>query len=180
MTKKRMEDMIHEALEGGRGITEAKGHDQKIIVTLMILKGSLRYVSFLHTYLVVAKTNIKFSEVLSTTQLIQEIINERNGELVLDGELIEGTNIRTHEPSTLFLKYHDHRGRIRDGIGEDNTCLEQFLHYSLNFILLGKGGDDKGEHWEEDYHEQGEWNDHEHHEKEEIHEGWKKKLDVWK
>jgi hypothetical protein len=24
-----MEDMIHEALEGGGGITQAKGHDQK-------------------------------------------------------------------------------------------------------------------------------------------------------
>jgi hypothetical protein len=30
-------------------------------------------------------------------------------------------------------------GRIRDGIGADNTRLEQFLHYFLNFILLGKG-----------------------------------------
>jgi hypothetical protein len=28
MKKRRMEDMIHEALEGGGGITEAKGHEQ--------------------------------------------------------------------------------------------------------------------------------------------------------
>jgi hypothetical protein len=90
-------------------------------------------------YLVVTRTNIKFSEVLSTTQLIQEIINDRNGELVLDGELIEGTKVKTHVPSTFFLKYHDHRGRIRAGTGVDNACLEQFLHYFLNFIILGKG-----------------------------------------
>jgi hypothetical protein len=94
--------MIHEALEGGGSITQAKGHDQKIIVTLMSSKGILGYVSFLHTYLVVARTQIEFSEVLSTTQLIQEIINDRNGELVLDGELIEGKKVRTHAPSTLF------------------------------------------------------------------------------
>jgi hypothetical protein len=36
--------------------------------------------------------------------------------------------------------------------------------------------DDKGENWEEDYKEQGEWNDHEHHEKEEVTEGGKNKL----
>jgi hypothetical protein len=29
MTEKRTDDMIHEALEGGGGITQAKGHDQK-------------------------------------------------------------------------------------------------------------------------------------------------------
>jgi hypothetical protein len=139
MTEKRTEDMIHEALEGGGGITQAKEHDQKLIVTLVSSKGSLAYVRFLHTYLVVARTQIKFSEVLSTTQLIQEIINDKNEELVLDGELIEGTKFGTHVPSTLFLKYHDHRGRIRAGIGEDNTLLEQFLHYFLNFIILGKG-----------------------------------------
>jgi hypothetical protein len=33
--------MIHEALEGGGGITQAKGHDQKLIVALMSSKGSL-------------------------------------------------------------------------------------------------------------------------------------------
>jgi hypothetical protein len=88
---------------------------------------------------VVAKTQIKFSEVLSTTQLIQEIINDRNGKIVLDCELIEGTKVKTHAPSTLFIKYHDQGGRIRAGIGADNTRLEQFLHYFLNFIILGKG-----------------------------------------
>ena len=57
-------------------------------------KGSLADVNFLHTYLVVARVQIKFSEVLSTTQLIQEIINDRNGELILDGEIIEGTKVK--------------------------------------------------------------------------------------
>jgi hypothetical protein len=105
----------------------------------MSSKGSLGYVIFLHTYLVVSRTQIKLSEVLSTTQLIQDIINHRNGELVIAGEIIEGMKVGTHAPSSLFIKYHDHRGRIRAGTGVDNTYLEQFLHCFLNFILLGKG-----------------------------------------
>jgi hypothetical protein len=139
MMEKREKDMIHEALEGGGGITQAKGHDQELIVTLMNSKGSLGDVNVLNTYLVVARTKIKFSEVLSTTQLIQEIINDMNGNIFLDGEFIEGTKVSTHVPSTFFLKYHDHRRRIRVGTRADNTRLEQFLHYFLNFILLGKG-----------------------------------------
>jgi hypothetical protein len=56
MAEKRMEDIIHEALEGGGGITQAKGHDQKLIVALMSSKGSLGNVCLFHTYLVVART----------------------------------------------------------------------------------------------------------------------------
>jgi hypothetical protein len=62
--------MIHEALESGRSITQAKGHDQKLIVALMSLKCSLRNVFLVHTYLVVAITKIKFSKELETTQFI--------------------------------------------------------------------------------------------------------------
>ena len=131
--------MIHEALEDGGGITQAKGHDQKLIVTLMISKGNLGYSNFLHTYLVVARTQIKFSEVLSTTHLIQEIINNMNGKLVFDGDFIKDMKFRTCALSTFFLKYHDHRRRIGVGTRMDNTHNEQFLNNFLNFILLGKG-----------------------------------------
>jgi hypothetical protein len=66
-----MKDMIHEALEGGGGITQAKGCDQKLIVVLMSSKGSIGNICLFHTYLVVAKTKIKFSKELGTTQFIQ-------------------------------------------------------------------------------------------------------------
>ena len=65
--EERTEDMIHETLESGWSITQAKGHDQEIIVTLMISKGSLGDVNFLHMYLVVSILQIRFSEVISTT-----------------------------------------------------------------------------------------------------------------
>jgi hypothetical protein len=70
MMEKMTEDMIHETLEGGWGITQAKGHDQELIVTLMSSKGSLGNVYLFHTYLVVARTNINFIKVLSSAQFI--------------------------------------------------------------------------------------------------------------
>ena len=54
MTEKGMEDMIHEALEGGGGIKQAKGHDQRLIVALMSSKGRLGNVCLFHMYLVIA------------------------------------------------------------------------------------------------------------------------------
>ena len=85
MMEKGVEDMVHEALEGGGGVTQAKGHDQKLIVALMSAKGRLGNVSLFHAYLVIARSKIKFGKELSATQFIQRVINERNGKFVFDG-----------------------------------------------------------------------------------------------
>jgi hypothetical protein len=79
MKEKRMKDTIHEALESGGSITQAKGHDQKLIVALMSSKCSLRNVYLIHMYLVVSRMKIKFSKELGTTQFIQEVINDMDG-----------------------------------------------------------------------------------------------------
>jgi hypothetical protein len=54
------EDMIHETLKSGGGITQAKGHDQELTVTLVSLKGSYLDIFLFHAYLVVARMKIKF------------------------------------------------------------------------------------------------------------------------
>jgi hypothetical protein len=109
MVEKRTKDMIHEALEGGGGITQAKGPDQNLIVALMSSKGSLGNICLFHMYFVVARRKIQFSEELGATQFIQEVINDRNGEFVFDGKFVEGTEVKTHSPRTLFIQDHDHR-----------------------------------------------------------------------
>jgi len=134
-----MEDMIHEALEGGGGITQDKVHDQKLIAALMSSKGSLGNICLFHTYFVVAQTKIQFSEELGATQFIQEVINDRNGEFVFDGKFFEGTEVKTHFPRTFFLQDHDHRRWIGDHTRVDNAYIKEFLDHFLNFIFLGKG-----------------------------------------
>jgi hypothetical protein len=131
MVEKRMRDMIHQALEGGGGITQAKGHEQKLIVDLMSSKGSLGNVFLFHMYLVVAQTKINFSKELGATQFIQEVINDRNGKFVFNGKFVEGTKIRTHLPRTFFLQDHDHRRRLGACTREDNACIKEFLDHFL-------------------------------------------------
>ena len=103
MTKKRAEDMVHEALKGGGGVIQPKGHDQKLVVALMSAKGLLGNVSLFHTYMVIARVKIKFGKELGTTQFIQEVINDRNGKFIFDGEFIERTEVETHSPRTFLL-----------------------------------------------------------------------------
>jgi hypothetical protein len=139
MMEKRMEDMIHEALEGGEGITQAKGHDQKLIVGLISSKESLGNACLFHTYLVVARMKIKFSKELGATQFIQEVINDRNGKFVFNGKFVEGMEVRTHYPRTLFIQDHDHKRIVGALTREDNACVKEFLDNFLTFIFLGKG-----------------------------------------
>jgi hypothetical protein len=103
MMEKTLKDMIHEPLKGGGSITQAKWHDQKLIVALMSSKGSLMNVFLFHMDLVVARTNIKFSKELGTTQFIQEVINDRNEKFVFNGEFVEDAQVMKHVPRTLFI-----------------------------------------------------------------------------
>ena len=109
MAEKRMEYMIHEAFESRGRITQDKGHDQELIVALMSSKGSLRNVRLFHMDMMVARTKIKFSKELGTTIFIQEVINERNGKFVFNGEFVERAEVRTHALRNFFLKDHEHK-----------------------------------------------------------------------
>jgi hypothetical protein len=57
---------------------------------------------------------------------------------VFNGEFVEGVEVRTHAPRTIFLKGHDHMRRLGAHTRADNTCVKQFLNHFLNFIFLGK------------------------------------------
>ena len=78
----------------------------------MIYKGSRRNVYPFHTYLVVSRTTIKFSKELDTTQFIQQVINEKNGKFVFDGEFVDGVKFWTHVLSAFFIEYHDHMRKM--------------------------------------------------------------------
>jgi hypothetical protein len=105
----------------------------------MSSKGILGNVCLFHTYLVVARTKIKFSKELGATQFIQEVINDRNGKFVFNGKFVEGTEVRTHSQRNFFLQDHDHRRRVGARTRADNACIKEFLDHFLNFIFLGKG-----------------------------------------
>ena len=116
-----MKDVIHETLKSGGGITDTKGYDQELIVTLMSVKCSIGNVLILHTYLVVARRNVNFSKILIPTKFIQKVIYDKNGEFFLDGKFVEGMKIRIHVPNAFLVEDHENRGRIGVVTRKDNT-----------------------------------------------------------
>jgi hypothetical protein len=90
----------------------------------MSAKGNFENICLFDVYLVVFIMEIKFVKVLSTTQFIQNVINDRNGEFFFDCDFFEGAKIKTHVSGSLFLEYHDYWRRIRVCTGTDNTHCE--------------------------------------------------------
>jgi len=103
MMEKGTEDMIHEAFKSGGSITQSKGHDQKLIVALMSLKCCLRNVRLFHTYLVVAKTKIKFSKELGTTQSSKRSSMTGMGNLSLMVSLLRERKLGNMRQEPYFL-----------------------------------------------------------------------------
>ncbi|MEE6465807.1 hypothetical protein FKM82_006707 [Ascaphus truei] len=56
------EYLVHEVLEDGRGITEFKGHDEILVVTLTSIEGRLPFIALANPYQVVGPLEIQFSK----------------------------------------------------------------------------------------------------------------------
>jgi hypothetical protein len=98
-------------LEGGWWTPKTKGHHQKLIMAFVSAKSSFGNIGLLHMGLVISRMEIKFGKTLSTFKFIQNIVNNWNGELVLDNYSIENMKFKTYVPSTFFFNsYHDHWG----------------------------------------------------------------------
>jgi hypothetical protein len=67
MTEERTKYMIHETLKSGGSIIEDEWHNQELVEILMIFECSIGNVFFFHTNMVVARVEIKFGKILSTT-----------------------------------------------------------------------------------------------------------------
>jgi hypothetical protein len=126
--------MIHDTLKSLGGITETKGNDQELIVTLMSEKYSLENFFLFHTYLVVARMEVKFGKVLSPTEFIQKVIYDMNGKFILDGKFVEAMRINTHAPSAFLLEDHDDRARIGDGTWITSTSRNSWTIFSISFF----------------------------------------------
>ena len=80
---------IHQWLEYGRRISEAKGNDQKFIVAIMCAEICFRDIILMNPNLVIPRTKIQLGEKMSTMELIQNLINNENWKLILDCDVIK-------------------------------------------------------------------------------------------
>ena len=80
---------IHQFLECGRSILEAKWNDQKLIVAIMCAKIHFRDIIFVNLNLVIPRMKIQLGEKMS----IMKVINNMNWKLILDCDMIKCSKV---------------------------------------------------------------------------------------
>ena len=90
------EDAIHESGEGGRSVAEAKGYLDKLKeLATAGAEGCLLLVSFLNRNLPISALEVKSGEPAGSVECVKEVIDVRNGMLVLYGCHIELPEVYT-------------------------------------------------------------------------------------
>ena len=89
---------IHQCLERGRGICEAKWHDQKFIMAIMCVERCFRDIIRVNPNLVIPRMKIQLGEKMSTVELIQKLINNGNWKLIFDGDVIKSSKVDAEAP----------------------------------------------------------------------------------
>lgn len=101
-SKIRLKYLIHNQLECGRSICEPEGHDKKLVVAFVGLKGCFRDVFFLHSNMIVSGFNIQFGENLRSVQLVQQFINHQYRKLILYCDPVQTSVIHAKPPRSIF------------------------------------------------------------------------------
>ena len=108
-----VKDIVHAWLECGRCICQAKGHGNKLKVTIVAFESSLWYVFFPHSNLMITKSKVNLWKELGSMELIHELINPWDRISILHFLLIQGSKINAHPQGFVLFIYHNNRRSIR-------------------------------------------------------------------
>ena len=110
------ENLIHHPLEGRRRVAETKEHDSGLKQAPVGPEGGLPLVSFLDPHVVVSPPNVQLGEVPGSTQLVHQLLDERQRVPVFDSEVIQLAIVldRSQRPICLL---DEEEGRGHGGIG---------------------------------------------------------------
>ena len=97
-------------MECGRSIGETKRHDYEFICAITRSEGGFEFITRFDGDLMITGEQIEFGEILSACESIVEIIDARQGEVILFGDLVQTTIINTHANRTIFLFDQENRG----------------------------------------------------------------------
>jgi hypothetical protein len=97
------EDSVHKGPKSGRGIAEAKGHDEGLKKSEGALKDGFPFITFFNVNVVVSPSDIEFGKVTGTLEFINEIGNQGQRCGVFNGNIIEVMIILNRAELAIFL-----------------------------------------------------------------------------
>ena len=98
-----MKGIIHEVLEGGRGISETKEHYGWFEESLMGDKGSFPLMFILDSDIIISPLDIKFGEDFCPLEFIDKIRNEWKGVCIMDSVFVNVAVVMARAKATIFL-----------------------------------------------------------------------------
>src|SRR3954453_18407205 len=94
--KEGSENLLDQGLECGGGVSEAKGHDLVLVMAISGTECSFLDIIFVDSNLMIPRAQVNLGEHLGMVKLVHEVLNERDGEPILDGDLVQGAVVHTH------------------------------------------------------------------------------------
>src|SRR4051812_20878764 len=86
--------------------------------------------------LVVPPPQVDLGEDLGSKEAVSEVVDERDGEMVLDGDVVEGPVVDAHVQGSILFLDEDDWGAKRGHAGLDRAVLEesvQFFTHGVEF-----------------------------------------------
>jgi len=113
-------------LEGGGTIGHSKEHHKGFEEAAVGMEGCLPFVSRLDTYVIETPSDVKLCEVLGSTELGDELGDEREGVLVLDGYSVQRA-IVLDQPERAILLFNEEHWGCDGGLGGSDSSSMQVL-----------------------------------------------------
>ncbi|KAK4731717.1 hypothetical protein R3W88_024705 [Solanum pinnatisectum] len=101
----RLKHSVHKVHKRCRGITQAKRHNKKLIMTITSLECCLRDIIFSYSQLMIARSKVYLTKASGTLKLIEKIINSQKRILILYSDLVQLAVVNTHPKGTIFLSH---------------------------------------------------------------------------
>jgi len=120
-------NILNQRLKSSWGIGESKRHNLVLVVAISSAKCCLWDVILMDSNLVVARTEINLGEYLGFIETVYQIINEWDGESILDGDLVECSVVNAHVEFSIFLFDEDDQGSIWALAWFDGSILQEFV-----------------------------------------------------
>jgi len=124
-------------LEGSTGVLQTKRELFVSKIAPRTDKGSLMLISGCNIDLVIPRETVHKGKHFTSGTLVNELINEGCGEVILRTGLVDVTVINTDSNGTLFFIHRDDIGNpISEWTGVNKASLEKLLNFCFNGCSL--------------------------------------------
>ena len=128
------EDIVHERLEGCRGVGKAEGHDECLEVTVTCAEGRLPFVALFDADKVVSAPKVELGEDFGAAKSIERFADERQSRAVLDRDLVEAAVVDTKAKGAVLL-FDEQDGGAGRGSGRLDEAFGQVFIEPLSECL---------------------------------------------